>query len=68
MSTGKGPLTRRILTASHVMLGCLARILDKKSNVSSHQEIIRARPQKYVGGCQNYGPFLGPYYITAPNI
>ena len=19
-------------------------------------------------GCQNYGPFLGPYYNTAPNI
>ena len=19
-----------------------------------------------VGGCQNYGPFLGPYYNTAP--
>ena len=22
----------------------------------------------YVGGCQNYGPFLAPYYNTAPNI
>ena len=21
----------------------------------------------YVGGCQNSGPFLGPYYNTAPN-
>ena len=21
-----------------------------------------------VGGCQNYGPFLDPYYNTAPNI
>ena len=21
-----------------------------------------------MGGCQNYGPFLGPYYNTAPNI
>ena len=20
------------------------------------------------GGCQNYGPFLGPYYSTAPII
>ena len=20
------------------------------------------------GGCQNYGPFLDPYYNTAPNI
>ena len=21
-----------------------------------------------IGGCQNYGPFLGPYYNTAPII
>ena len=21
-----------------------------------------------IGGCQNYGPFLDPYYKTAPNI
>ena len=21
-----------------------------------------------MGGCQNCGPFLGPYYNTAPNI
>ena len=20
-----------------------------------------------MGGCQNYGPFLGPYYNTGPN-
>ena len=22
----------------------------------------------HMRGCQNYGPFLGPYYSTAPNI
>ena len=22
----------------------------------------------YMGGCQNYGPFLDPYYNTAPTI
>ena len=22
----------------------------------------------HMGGCQNYGPFLGPYYDTAPSI
>ena len=22
----------------------------------------------YMGGCQNYGPFLGPWYNTAPTI
>ena len=21
-----------------------------------------------MGGCQNYGPFLGPYYNTGPNL
>ena len=24
--------------------------------------------QSGIGGCQNYGPFLGPDYNTAPNI
>ena len=24
--------------------------------------------EKYMGGCQNYGPLLDPYYTTAPNI
>ena len=23
---------------------------------------------EYMGGCQNFGPFLDPYYNTAPNI
>ena len=22
----------------------------------------------YMGDCQNYGPFLGPYYYTGPNL
>ena len=26
------------------------------------------RNGNYMGGCQNYGPFLGPHYSTAPNI
>ena len=25
-------------------------------------------PGKSMGGCQNYGPFLDPYYHTTPNI
>ena len=25
-------------------------------------------PSFHMGGCQNYGPFLGPCYNTAPNI
>ena len=34
--------------------------------------IINPKPSTksfiYMGGCQNYGPFLGPYYNTAPSI
>ena len=29
--------------------------------------IFRLR-QLHMGGCQKYGPFLDPYYNTAPNI
>ena len=27
-----------------------------------------SNPEPQIGGCQNYGPFFGPYYNTAPNI
>ena len=26
------------------------------------------RQRMHLGGCQNYGPFLGPYYNTGPNL
>ena len=30
--------------------------------------LIRYSPcNSYMGNCQNYGPFLGPYYNTGPN-
>ena len=29
---------------------------------------LRAHRVLHLGGCQNYGPFLGPYYNTAPII
>ena len=33
------------------------------------QLAVRCCPlQKHVDGCQNHGPFLDPYYSTAPNI
>ena len=31
-------------------------------------KIVRGYIGLYIGGCQNYGPFLDPYYNTAPNI
>ena len=32
---------------------------------SEHMSI---KPKKYMGGCQNYAPFLGPSKNTAPSI
>ena len=29
--------------------------------------LLRAVQNLHVGDCQNYGPFLGPYYNTGPN-
>ena len=29
---------------------------------------ISKHKKTHMGGCQNYGPFLDPYYNTAPNI
>ena len=29
---------------------------------------VRHDCEVYVGGCQNYGPFLAPYYNTASSI
>ena len=31
-------------------------------------ETFESKPKANMGGCQNYGPFLDPYYNTAPNI
>ena len=33
-----------------------------------HQLDLYLHPKIHVGGCQNYVPFLDPYYNTAPNI
>ena len=29
---------------------------------------VSGKSEECMVGCQNYGPFLGPYYNTAPNI
>ena len=36
-----------------------------KSSHGSHRHWLM---DVHMGGCQNYGPFLGPYYSTAPMI
>ena len=41
------------------------------SNVMAHDQKTKTQslPQlEHLGGYQNYGPFLDPYYDTAPNI
>ena len=34
----------------------------------SEPERCNSSPSRYMGDCQNYGPFLGPYYNTGPNL
>ena len=33
-----------------------------------HKEFLEVLIQDHMGGCQNCGTFLDPYYNTAPNI
>ena len=40
-----------------------ARVL---ADLSSRVKAYRA--EVYIGGCQNYGPFLGPYYIIVRHL
>ena len=46
-------------------MGLYWGIMEKKmeTTIMGYIEIIG-----YLGGCQKYGPFLGSYYNTAPNI
>ena len=32
----------------------------------AHSHLFHGNP--HMSGCQNYGPFLGPYYNMAPNM
>ena len=47
------------------ILGSYWGIMEKKmeTTIMGYIGIIG-----YLGGCQKYGPFLGSYYNTAPNI
>ena len=60
------PLQQRVskLRALSPFLAPVAVLIPKALNPNSGLK----GQQKHVGGCQNYGPFLGPYYNTAPNI
>ena len=37
-------------------------------NLSKARGRSKGLTSESMGSCQNYGPFLGPYYNTAPNI
>ena len=55
------PKKKRPLTVNALYSGCYAP--------KASQGILRHIAATYdMGGCQNYGPLLGPYYNTAPNI
>ena len=36
--------------------------------VQEEQEGPGYKYHEHMGDCQNYGPFLGPYYNTGPNL
>ena len=42
-------------------------LLNHKDTKAQDQTPDKASTDStYMGGCQNYGPFLGPYHNTAP--
>ena len=58
------PLRGGSFVGFHVLLeDCISYTLGPKPHLDLY---IPMYP--YMGGCQNYRPFLDPYYITAPNI
>ena len=34
----------------------------------THASLQTGLQRRHLGDCQNYGPFLGPYYDTGPNL
>ena len=62
--TSPNPCNPRSFSKLHLS-SCLR--LDHAGRENARLEIPQI-PSRDLGGCQNYGPFLGPYYTTAPNI
>ena len=57
----------------HMLMLFLLPSKDYDFLLKSHAELaaesgLERNRCSNVGGCQNYGPFLDPYYNTAPNI
>ena len=47
-----------------VFICCESQVLGRGVIYTYH---ILIQINMYMGNCQNYGPFLGPYYNTGPN-
>ena len=47
-----------------VVMGCVFVVAAETVAVLEFSHLLFL----YMGGCQNYGPFLDPYYNMAPNI
>ena len=56
----------KMMIPIRVILGLYWGIMQKKmeTTIMGHIGVI----QGYMGGYQNYGPFLDPYYNTAPHL
>ena len=56
---------------NHPYTNIVQRVLGANPVLNSHSTTAQKGIEKYfchMGGCQDYGPFLDPYYNTAPNI
>ena len=51
-----------------VLRGVLAPKVIPKVGAWAWSSSVQPRPKLNVGDCQNYGPFLGPYKKTGPNL
>ena len=49
-------------------IGCVPKAIHEFSRPNPVSKQIQAKLAFNMGGCQNYGPILGPYNNTAPNI
>ena len=44
------------------------RFFPERNRFGCFGRLRRRREGECVGGCENYGPFLDPYYNTPPNM
>ena len=64
----RGQQLLRKLKAAHFSAPKPWSLAHELSSLNLPTAGARVAPTMDMGGCQNYGPFLDPYYNTAPNI